>query len=582
MTPVYFKNLLSFLETKNCSFSLYNSKAEPVDYCHFEDFSLTHFVQHTKDSHGEQTLFAFLPGKTLPPEDLMREIFKEKIAVVVVKEKDFFHCLKKNILPKISQEDEDTSCQALNNAFCPLGNHHNKTSPENKNDKKSKTLSSQDRHKDPLFLVVPDISFVKILGLLGTQFFPHSPPYSVAVTGTDGKTSLVHFLHQLWEKNDYPHLTFGTLGIKGSYEEKGNIIHLDMNLPNRGCTTPPGSFLYSFLSRHPLVKHMAVEASSQGLHQQRLLGFPFYLGIFTNFTQDHLDYHKSQKAYGEAKMELFQNYVTHKALFHLSLLSHFHLHGVYSSYFYGPKDLYENLRQHYSFLSSLCVGYYEILRSKPFGNQVRFSFPFLQESYELFLPLLGEFQVSNVLGALMAFHLTGGSLSKIMPHVAHLKNVPGRMELIRHWKGASIYIDYAHTEKALEQALMTLRDHGQGRILLVFGCGGDRDKTKRQPMGTVAQELADIVVITDDNPRQEDPRDIRREILHHCPKGIEIPDRTAAIAWAMDQLNPGDSLLIAGKGHEKVQIIGQEYFFHSDHYCVGSFFDDPKNHPQAS
>lgn len=322
---------------------------------------------------------------------------------------------------------------------------------------------------------------------------------------------------------------------------------------------------------------MATEASSHALHQQRLLGFPFYLGVFTNFTQDHLDYHKTQKAYGEAKMELFHHHVTHRGLFHFSLLPYFHLQGIYTPYFYGSKELYMSYSKDYHFLSSGSVGYYEILRSKPFGNQVRFSFPFLQESYELFLPLLGEFQVCNVLGALMAFALTEGSLHKVIPHVESLSNVPGRMELVRHWKGAAVYIDYAHTPKGLEQALLTLRDHGQGRIVVVFGCGGERDTTKRGIMGAVAQELADVVVVTDDNPRNEDPEKIRQEIREQCPKAIEIPNRVQAIGWAMDQLNPDDCLLIAGKGHEKVQIVGQHHLFHSDHYCVGSFFEEQES-----
>jgi UDP-N-acetylmuramoyl-L-alanyl-D-glutamate--2,6-diaminopimelate ligase len=287
--------------------------------------------------------------------------------------------------------------------------------------------------------------------------------------------------------------------------------------------------------------------------------------MFTNFSQDHLDYHSTLYAYWRAKWTLFTDYmVTHApcyALIHnsipISLADQERIAPNVSVIRYG----------HYSqSIPGAHNATYRIVDTSAQGQMVEFHV--MDQTWLSWVPLLGVFQISNVLGALIAFACSGGNLATVIPALSHLKPLLGRMEYICTYNGAHIYVDYAHTPQGLTLALQALRPCTKGKLGVVFGCGGDRDGSKRPLMGNVAAMYSDWAIVTDDNPRSEDPAMIRQHVLVGCPRAQSISPRQEALRQAMACLEPGDCLLIAGKGHETTQIIGSHVLPYSDQECV--------------
>lgn len=403
-------------------------------------------------------------------------------------------------------------------------------------------------------IVVPNVrDAVKILCPI---FYPILPDHIVAITGTNGKTSVACLLHQLWQLEGTPNAIVGTLGVISS-----------PSLPNTfsydSLTTPEAITLYDILNEcvQQKINHVAFEASSIAVDQDRIAPLKAHLGIFTNFAEDHLDYHRNLDNYLKAKKRLFTDYVSEQALF---------FHEVLDADILGYTS--KNLKTFcYGLENSNFLGCftYKILSQQEGGQFVRFTFG--EKQWNSFIPLIGEFQIRNLLAALCAFYLRGGDLDCIIPNLLKLGPIKGRLEYVGRYNDSNIYIDYAHTAEALKQALISLRPYTKGKLVVVFGCGGQRDQNKRQIMGAIANQYADFVIVTDDNPRNEDPASIRKSILSNCPKGIEIARRETAISVGMKNLCAGDILLIAGKGHETTQTVGTESVFFSDHVWVHSY-----------
>ena len=377
------------------------------------------------------------------------------------------------------------------------------------------------------------------MGQIAAKFYAPLPETIVAVTGTNGKTSTVHFVRQLWHLMGLKSASLGTIGVV----ENEQLTH------DGAMTTPDTVTLYKTL--HDLktreINHVAMEASSHGLHQSRLAGLQLVAGGFTNLTRDHLDYHETMQAYFEAKALLF-SHVQNAAIMNADIPEYAALkkiakqHGLQVIDF-GKKA--EILRL-------------DSVKSTPSGLS------FTLSAHNIILPLLGLFQIENILCAIGLIMGCGAALEEILPYLTKLTPVPGRMEKVGEKNGAAVIIDYAHTPDALEKLLQAARPHATGNIILVFGCGGDRDKGKRPLMGALAKAHANKVIITDDNPRTEDAAQIRKEILAACPTAQEIGDRTQAIQQAISQVQSGDVVVIAGKGHEEYQIIGQTKYPFSD------------------
>jgi UDP-N-acetylmuramoyl-L-alanyl-D-glutamate--2,6-diaminopimelate ligase len=407
-----------------------------------------------------------------------------------------------------------------------------------------------------LCLRVPDIS--KTLAPLYALFYPDLPRHRVGITGTDGKTSVTQFLMQLWEMSSLNYCTIGTLGIRSFPDIKGAF-----SFP--GMTTPSGGILYQILSAclKQKIDHVVFEASSHALVQSRIAPLKISTAIFTNFSQDHLDYHKTMDEYWQAKCQLLTAHgCTHAVLFNqlsperlLPLCKEKEI----SPLFFGPETT--RVPGHLN-------ATYRLLGPKGLGQRVRFSLPGAE--WESTIPLRGEFQIQNLLAALSAFFVEGGELGSVIPHLREVKPVLGRMEYVGSYNEAAIYVDYAHTPDALKKALVALRPYVQGHLGVVFGCGGDRDTGKRPLMGKISDELGDWTIITDDNPRSEDPRAIRADIKKGCPHAIEVECRKQAISQALHKLRPGDILLVAGKGHETTQIIGHKVLPFSDQALIRS------------
>lgn len=370
-------------------------------------------------------------------------------------------------------------------------------------------------------------------GLAGSQ-----PGTVVAVTGTNGKTSTVEFLRQIWAGAGHKSASLGTLGLIAPGFE-----------PGPGLTTPDPVSLAETLAglARAGVQHLAVEASSHGLDQFRLDGVRVSAAAFTNLTRDHLDYHGSEDAYRAAKLRLFAELLPQGA-------------PAVASSDLDPVTL-EALRaiaarRRIALTTVGSNGGAARLLSvepRPSGQILRLDTPRGRRDIEL--PLPGRFQADN---ALMAAGLaTALGLHDALGRLCALSGVRGRLELAGILpNGAAVYVDYAHTPDALERLLTALRPHTVGRLHVVFGAGGDRDRGKRPLMGAAAARLADLAIVTDDNPRTEDPAAIRAAVLAGCPGGRDIGDRRSAIAAALDGLAAGDVLAVAGKGHEQGQTIG--------------------------
>ena len=408
------------------------------------------------------------------------------------------------------------------------------------------------RVKCPLY---KSSSIRSLLALFSVFFYQEQPRCCVAVTGTSGKTSVSFFLRQIWERMGYASASIGTLGIITSEQE----VYLSTSL-----TTPGPIELNKTLKEmsENSITHVVMEASSHGLDQHRLDGIRFIAAGFTNFSQDHLDYHASMDDYFLAKMKLFREVLPENGK-----------SVVITDDVFGKKILQE-LESQRRFCLSIGKENDSSLRIISLKREewsTRVCFCIEGQDVNLLLPFVGTFQIYNILLAAALAYVCEPSISfvnSIVPHLTCLKGVRGRAEKVADKNGAPIFIDYAHKPDALEKILVSLRPYVKGKLIIVFGCGGNRDHSKREIMGRIAQEHADLVIITDDNPRFEDPEQIRISILKGAPLAINIGDREKAIQYAYNIMELGDVLVIAGKGHEKGQIIKYRVHPFSDHEVI--------------
>ena len=374
---------------------------------------------------------------------------------------------------------------------------------------------------------------------IAARFFHRFPATCVAVTGTNGKTSTVEMTRQLWRMAGFNAASIGTLGITTSMESAST-----------GLTTPD---IVTFLSNMSGlaaegVTHAAFEASSHGLDQYRTEGLPVKAAAFTNLSHDHLDYHGTMEAYLQAKLRLFAEVVEGRGAA-----------VVWADDGYSPAVIDAVAARGIRLLTVGTQGERLRLVSRAptqLGQSLVIAAGELTQ--EVDLPLIGAYQVANALVSAALVIATGGDVAQTLANLARLQPVRGRLERAAITRvGAPVYVDYAHTPDAIEAALDALRPHASGRLILVFGAGGDRDQAKRPEMGRVAAAKADVLVITDDNPRGEDPAFIRDAIAAAAPDARVIGDRRAAIAAAIAEARADDIVCIAGKGHEQGQIVGR-------------------------
>ncbi|WP_225027868.1 UDP-N-acetylmuramoyl-L-alanyl-D-glutamate--2,6-diaminopimelate ligase [Xinfangfangia pollutisoli] len=380
------------------------------------------------------------------------------------------------------------------------------------------------------------------LAYAAALWFGAQPPVMVAVTGTNGKTSVATFTRQIWQALGRSAINIGTTGVEG-----------DWTAPS-AHTTPDTITLHRMLSQAAAagVTHAAMEASSHGLDQRRMEGVRLAAAGFTNLTQDHLDYHGTMEAYLQAKAGLFTRLLPPEGVAVVNL------DGARGSAI-AEIGLDRGL-------GVMTVGKgqgadLQIAATRPdaTGQEVRYLWQ--GQAFQTRLNLIGAFQAENVALAAGLAIAAGERPDAVLGVLPKLTGVRGRMQLAATRRnGATVFVDYAHTPDAIATALRALRPHVMGRIAVVFGAGGDRDRGKRPLMGQAARENADLLYVTDDNPRSEDPATIRAAILAACPDAHEVGDRAEAILRAVDALQPGDALLIAGKGHETGQVIKGDVF----------------------
>jgi len=400
--------------------------------------------------------------------------------------------------------------------------------------------------------VLEDADPRRRLALIASRFFAAQPETVVAVTGTNGKTSVASFVRQLWEGQGILSASLGTIGVV-SPKTTRKLNH----------TTPDPIELHAILAglAKDGVTHLAFEASSHGLEQRRLDGVRLAAAAFTNITRDHLDYHESFEDYFEVKLRLFRELLPPGAPAIVDVDSD------------GGRRVAEIAKSRGHKLVSVGEAgeTLRLVSAKRDGFAQRLIILHNGKSYEVKVPLVGDFQATNALVAAGLVIATGGDPARVIKALANLRGAKGRLDLAGTTKsGAPIFVDYAHTPDALAKALAALRPYVKARLVVVFGCGGDRDKGKRPEMGAAAGTNADSVIVTDDNPRTEEPAAVRRAILAAAPNAVEIADRATAINQAIQGLNAGDVLLIAGKGHETGQIVGDKIIPFSDHDAVAA------------
>jgi UDP-N-acetylmuramoyl-L-alanyl-D-glutamate--2,6-diaminopimelate ligase len=376
--------------------------------------------------------------------------------------------------------------------------------------------------------------------LMAARFFGRQPRTIAAVTGTNGKTSTVAFLRQIWTHLGRRAASLGTLGIVApGFEVPGSL------------TTPDPADLHKSLKQlaDSGIDCLAIEASSHGLAQYRLDGVALAAAAFTNLTRDHLDYHGTIEAYLKAKLRLFTEV----------------LPSTGAAAINGGVPYAEAVETACRQRGQRVIAYgprgrdIRLVKVTPKSDGQHLTLIVMGRETAIDLPLAGAFQAENALAALALAIACGAGAEEATGALVKLTGVPGRLQLVgRHPNGAPVFVDYAHTPDALMTVLKALRPHAAGHLLVVFGCGGDRDPGKRPEMGRIADQLANTVIVTDDNPRREDPADIRRQVLAGTSAAHEIADRGQAIRAAVRALNKGDVLVVAGKGHERGQIVGNE------------------------
>ncbi|MCR4378662.1 MAG: UDP-N-acetylmuramoyl-L-alanyl-D-glutamate--2,6-diaminopimelate ligase [Rhodospirillales bacterium] len=378
-----------------------------------------------------------------------------------------------------------------------------------------------------------------VFARMAANFYPRQPETIAAITGTNGKTSTAFFLRQIWTQLGRKAASLGTIGVHGAgFNEPGKL------------TTPDPVKLHETLQRlaDAGVSNLAMEASSHGLEQFRLDGVRVRAAGFTNITRDHLDYHGTMQAYLAAKLRLFSDVVEIGGA------------AVINADVPEAQEVVATARKRGLEIitygragNTICV----VEREAKAGGQ-RLSLRIGSQNFTIHLPLAGKFQAENALCALGLAIGLGADVADAVAALEKLEGVPGRMQYVGAVNGADVYVDYAHTPDALENVLSALRPHTQNKLHVLFGCGGDRDPGKRAEMGAIAAKLADVVIVTDDNPRSEQPAAIRAQILTVAPGAQEIANRHDAIRTAVAALGHGDVLVLAGKGHEQGQIVGAE------------------------
>ncbi|MEH6475839.1 MAG: UDP-N-acetylmuramoyl-L-alanyl-D-glutamate--2,6-diaminopimelate ligase [Sneathiella sp.] len=394
------------------------------------------------------------------------------------------------------------------------------------------------------------------LAEFAARFEGIQPSHIAAITGTNGKTSVAHFVRLIWEKLGYSSASLGTLGIISG--DRVEDLHY---------TTPDPVLLHKVLKNlsDQSITHVALEASSHGLDQRRLDAAQVQVGAFTNLTRDHLDYHADADSYMDAKLGLVSRVVSNDGVVVLNADSSAFPNFEQAAHVRNLKVI--EFGRHASDLklvSTTSNASGQHLEIEAFGK-----------SYQVDLPLAGEFQAMNVLCALGIVVGAGSDVDDAVKTLETLENVPGRLERVAVLEnGAAIYVDYAHTPDALETVIKALRPHTSKKLTVVFGCGGDRDQGKRPEMGKIANDLADLQIVTDDNPRGEDPAFIRSGIMESCPGASEIGDRASAIATALKLAKAGDVILIAGKGHESGQTIGNQVIPFNDKDVVTKLIEE--------
>lgn len=385
------------------------------------------------------------------------------------------------------------------------------------------------------------------LALAAKRFHNSQPETVVAITGTNGKSSTVDFLRQIWSRAGLGAASMGTLGAIGP----GGKIDV-------GHTTPDPVTIHETLRElvRQGVTHCAMEASSHGLEQYRLDGVDLAAVAFLNFTQDHLDYHDTMEAYLDAKLRLFRQ-LGRKGMPAIVNADSDH------------RDVFETAAKNAD-LQIVSFGWrgedlwIDEIMPRATGQVLNLFWRDVEQK-PLELPLIGEFQALNALAAAAIALSLGLSFEQVADGLTHLRPVKGRLELVGKTPlGAGVFVDYAHTPDGLDVLLRAVRPHTAGRLKVIFGCGGDRDARKRPIMGEIATRQADDVIVTDDNPRTEDAATIRKAILAAAPGAREIADREEAIRTIVAELKKGDTLVIAGKGHETGQIVGKTVIPFSD------------------
>jgi len=385
---------------------------------------------------------------------------------------------------------------------------------------------------------------------LAAAFYTPAPRFMFAVTGTDGKTSTADFVRQLAGLLGHNAASLGTLGLRSPDEE------MNANFPANNTSTEP-VLLHQTLQHlaHAGVTHVALEASSHGLDQKRVEGVHFVAAAYTNLTRDHLDYHGTMEAYGAAKARLFAELLPTLATAILNRDD---------GQFDALRAMCDSRKITVKSFGAHAQADYRILSVTPHADGLDATIALEGVTHEISLPLYGTFQLSNMLAAMGLLAASGEELSCMVPLLKTLQGVPGRLEKVAEKNGAAIFVDYAHTPAALANILETLRPHTSRKLHVVFGAGGDRDAGKRPEMGVAACTFADVVVVTDDNPRSENAASIRAAIIAAAPGAQNIAGRGEAIRAAMQQLSHGDLLVVAGKGHETSQIIGSNVIHFSD------------------
>jgi UDP-N-acetylmuramoyl-L-alanyl-D-glutamate--2,6-diaminopimelate ligase len=395
----------------------------------------------------------------------------------------------------------------------------------------------------------------RALAMAAAKFYPRQPAVIAAVTGTSGKTSVASFAREIWGRLGHDSASIGTIGL----------VSLKRTVYG-SLTTPDPIALHRQIDEiaGDGVTHLALEASSHGLDQFRLDGVRVSAGGFTNLSRDHMDYHPDVAHYLGAKLRLFLDLVVDDGA---AVIAADHEHS--------PQVIHAAQSRH---LRLMKVGRkgdgagegIRLVEAVVDGFEQRLTLEHRGKTHAIKLPLVGDFQIENALVAAGLVISTGGDVGQTFAALEHLEGAKGRLERVGARNGAPVFVDYAHKPDALAKALQALRPYAKRKLVVVFGAGGDRDAGKRPLMGEIAAEYADSVIVTDDNPRSENPAAIRAAIMAAAQGATEIGDRAEAIRVAVESLQPGDALLIAGKGHEVGQIVGDRTLPFSDHEAAAA------------